>query len=160
MYGRTRTGARFLSHCHAGSACRCLHVRLYQRTTATFPASPRHRSAAPTHIAATLHVPTAHVDPALAQPCITAAANKYFLPERAHQLRSTPVRALAGGTDVDLKVDLRTAVCQLTANGSVCALLSIRRRRAQTRSQPKPQQLKAACGRSQLQPKKAKSKKK
>ncbi len=58
----------------------------------------------------------------LAQPCITAAANKYFLPERV--ISAVRSRSGAnGGTDVDLKVDVRTAFCQLTAKGRVRAII-------------------------------------
>ncbi|WP_348770228.1 hypothetical protein [Brucella pituitosa] len=58
----------------------------------------------------------------LAQPCITAAANEYFLPERV--ISAVRSRSGAnGGTDVDLKVDVRTAVCQLTAKGRVRAII-------------------------------------
>jgi len=40
------------------------------------------------------------------------------LPERViSAVNSRP--GAGGGTDVDLKVDLRTAVCQVSANGSV-----------------------------------------
>lgn len=62
--------------------------------------------------------PVNHVDASLAQPCITAAANKYFLPEKV--ITAVDSRPGAnGGTDVDLKVDLRTATCSLSAKGSV-----------------------------------------
>lgn len=59
-----------------------------------------------------------YVDPALADPCIVAAANKYFLPEKVISAVDTRPGA-AGGTDVIMKVDLRSAVCSVNANGRV-----------------------------------------
>ncbi|WP_422718078.1 hypothetical protein [Falsochrobactrum tianjinense] len=76
---------------------------------------------APT-ISARRFIPTSTVAPALAQPCITSAANKYFLPERAISAVNSRPRA-GGGTDVDLQVDLRTAVCQVSSNGLVRAVI-------------------------------------
>ncbi len=65
-----------------------------------------------------LSAPVRSVDSSLAQPCIAAAANKYFLPEKAiSAVGSRP--GANGGTDVDLKVDLRTAVCQVSKGGGV-----------------------------------------
>lgn len=61
---------------------------------------------------------TKYVEPSLADPCIVAAANKYFLPEKViSAVDSRP--GSAGGTDVILKVDLRSAVCSVNAKGSV-----------------------------------------
>ena len=118
MYGRARTGARFLAIAMlAPLAAACT-------TTAPTTATPGNADApisAPT-ISMPRFMSTSYVDPALAQPCITAAANKYFLPERAiSAVNSRP--GAAGGTDVNLKVDLRTAVCQLTAKGGVRAVI-------------------------------------
>lgn len=114
MYGRVRTGARFLVIAMlAPLAAAC--------TTTTQNATVPGKSEAPvtaSSVSFPRFTPTYTVDSSLAQPCITAAANKYFLPERAiTAVNSRP--GAAGGTDVDLKVDLRTAVCQVSANGSV-----------------------------------------
>ena len=118
MYGRARAGARFLAIAMlAPLAAACT-------TTAPTTATPGNTDApisAPT-ISMPRFTSTSYVDPALAQPCITAAANKYFLPERViSAVNSRP--GAAGGTDVNLKVDLRTAVCQLTAKGGVRAVI-------------------------------------
>ncbi|MFK4823430.1 hypothetical protein ACI0FM_01305 [Paenochrobactrum sp. BZR 588] len=61
---------------------------------------------------------TKYVDPALADACITAAANKYFLPEKVISAVDTRPGS-AGGTDVIMKVDLRSAVCSVNAKGGV-----------------------------------------
>ncbi|NKC22120.1 hypothetical protein HED50_05315 [Ochrobactrum oryzae] len=100
--------------------------------------------------------PTSYVDPALAQPCITAAANKYFLPERViSAVNSRP--GAAGGTDVDLKVDLRTAVCQVTAKGGVRAVIDTSPKSAdQVAAEAAAAKADAAAA---AQPKKAKAKK-
>nr|WP_236016045.1 hypothetical protein [Brucella endophytica] len=58
------------------------------------------------------------VDPTLARACVSAAADKYYLPESV----ITPLdsRSAGGGnTAVTLKVDLRDALCTVGANGSV-----------------------------------------
>ncbi|MBB5701681.1 hypothetical protein FHS76_001543 [Ochrobactrum daejeonense] len=119
MYGRARTGARFLAL--------AMLAPLAAACTTTAPTS----TATPGQTEAPVSAPsislprftsTAYVDPALSRPCITAAANKYFLPERViSAVNSRP--GANGGTDVDLKVDLRTAVCQLTAKGGVRAVI-------------------------------------
>ncbi|MBC2885820.1 hypothetical protein H7Q97_10480 [Ochrobactrum sp. CM-21-5] len=118
MYGRVRIGARFLVIAMlAPLAAACTTTT----PTATAPGKTEAPVSAPT-ISLPRFVPTSYVDPALAQPCITAAANKYFLPERViSAVNSRP--GANGGTDVDLKVDLRTAVCQLTAKGGVRAVI-------------------------------------
>lgn len=118
MYGRTRIGARFFVIAMlAPLAAAC--------TTTTQNATVPGKSEAPvtaSTISLPRFVPTATVDSSLAQPCITAAANKYFLPERViSAVNSRP--GASGGTDVDLKVDLRTAVCQVSANGSVRSVI-------------------------------------
>ncbi|GAB1581869.1 hypothetical protein [Phyllobacterium phragmitis] len=60
----------------------------------------------------------ADVDPALAQPCIAAAADKYFLPERV--ISAVDSRPAGGGnTAVVLKVDLRDALCTVSSSGTV-----------------------------------------
>lgn len=65
---------------------------------------------------------TKYVEPSLADPCIVAAANKYFLPEKV--IRAVDKRPGAGGaTDVILKVDLRSAVCSVTAKGTVRSVI-------------------------------------
>lgn len=80
MYGRARTGARFLAIAMlAPLAAAC--TTTVPTTTAT-PGKTDAPISAPT-ISLPRFTPTAYVDPALAQPCITAAANKYFLPEHA-----------------------------------------------------------------------------
>ncbi len=117
MYGRVRIGARFFAIALlAPLAAACT-------TTAPVATSPGIKTDSPVSGASSsfsnfIPAPVRSVDYALAQPCITAAANKYFLPERV--ISATGTRPGAnGGTDVDLKVDLRTAVCSLTANGGV-----------------------------------------
>ncbi|MCL7997003.1 hypothetical protein [Brucella pseudogrignonensis] len=118
MSGRTRNGARlFVIAMLAPLAAAC--------TTTTQNATVPGKSEAPvaaSSVSFPRFVPTYSVDSSLAQPCITAAANKYFLPERAiTAVNSRP--GAGGGTDVDLKVDLRTAVCQLSAGGSVRSVI-------------------------------------
>lgn len=62
--------------------------------------------------------PVKQVDPELSEPCIVAAANKYFLP--VHVIRAVDTRSGAsGGTDVVMQVDLRSAVCQVSSSGVV-----------------------------------------
>lgn len=120
MYGRVRFGARFLAIAMlAPLAAACT-------TTSPVPVIPGKTESPVTPVAPSLPrfipEPVRTVDYSLAQPCITAAANKYFLPERAiSAVDSRP--GANGGTDVDLKVDLRTAVCQLTAKGGVRAVI-------------------------------------
>ncbi|WP_343314616.1 hypothetical protein AAIB41_05490 [Brucella sp. BE17] len=120
MYGRVRAGARFFAI--------VLLAPLAAACTTTAPvATPPGLTDSPVSGAGSsfskfIPSPVRSVDYALAQPCITAAANKYFLPERA--ISATGTRPGAnGGTDVDLKVDLRTAVCSLTANGGVRSVI-------------------------------------
>lgn len=118
MSGRTRNGARlFVIAMLAPLAAAC--------TTTTQNATVPGKSEAPvaaSSVSFPRFVPTYSVDLSLAQPCITAAANKYFLPERViSAVNSRP--GAGGGTDVDLKVDLRTAVCQLSASGSVRSII-------------------------------------
>ncbi|WP_420961939.1 hypothetical protein [Brucella sp. IR073] len=58
------------------------------------------------------------VDPTLARACISAAADKYYLPESV--ITALDSRSAGGGnTAVTLKVDLRDALCTVSANGSV-----------------------------------------
>jgi hypothetical protein len=58
------------------------------------------------------------VAPELANPCISAAAGRYFIPERVvTAIDSRP--AGGGNTDVILKVDSRDVRCTVSANGSV-----------------------------------------
>ncbi|WP_043063118.1 hypothetical protein [Brucella anthropi] len=153
MYGRARTGARFLAIAMlAPLAAAC--TTTVPTTTAT-PGKTDAPISAPT-ISMPRFTPTAYVDPALAQPCITAAANKYFLPEHAiSAINSRP--GAAGGTDVDLKVDLRTAICQLTAKGGVRAVIDTSPKSAdQVAAEAAAAKADAAAA---AQPKKAKAKK-
>ncbi|WP_176073622.1 hypothetical protein [Brucella intermedia] len=153
MYGRARTGARFLAIAMlAPLAAAC--TTTVPTTTAT-PGKTEAPVSAPT-ISMPRFTPTVYVDPALAQPCITAAANKYFLPERViSAVNSRP--GAAGGTDVDLKVDLRTAVCQLTAKGGVRAVIDTSPKSAdQIAAEAAAAKADAAAA---AQPKKAKAKK-
>ncbi|WP_273726485.1 hypothetical protein [Brucella gallinifaecis] len=118
MYGCTRNGARlFFIAMLAPLAAAC--------TTTTQNATVPGNSEAPvtaSTVSLPRFIPTSTVDSSLAQPCITAAANKYFLPERViSAVNSRP--GAGGGTDVDLKVDLRTAVCQVSASGSVRSVI-------------------------------------
>ncbi|MFC4626230.1 hypothetical protein ACFO1V_13620 [Daeguia caeni] len=119
MYGCFRNGARFLAIAMIGTLASACSV-----TSSPEPAS-RAPVAAPPVAGPSFpsFVPAPRsVDASLAQPCIIAAANKYFLPERViSAVNSRP--GAGGGTDVDLKVDKRTAVCQLNANGSVRAVI-------------------------------------
>ncbi|WP_139976123.1 hypothetical protein [Ochrobactrum sp. CGA5] len=153
MYGRARTGARFLAIAMlAPLAAACTTT---VPTTTAKPGKTDAPISAPT-ISMPRFTPTNYVDPALAQPCITAAANKYFLPERViSAVNSRP--GAAGGTDVDLKVDLRTAVCQLTANGGVRAVIDTSPKSAdQVAAEAAAAK---AEGASAARPKKAKAKK-
>ncbi|PWL17705.1 hypothetical protein DKP76_07985 [Falsochrobactrum shanghaiense] len=118
MHGAVHYGARFFAIAMLASlAAAC--------TTTTQTPTPPGLSEAPVTaptISTRRFIPTSTVDPALAAPCITTAANKYFLPERViSAVNSRP--GAGGGTDVDLQVDLRTAVCQVSANGSVRAVI-------------------------------------
>lgn len=119
MYGRARSGARFLAIAMlAPLAAAC--TTTVPTSTAT-PGKTEAPVSAPT-ISLPRFTPTSYVDPALAQPCITAAANKYFLPERViSAVNSRP--GAGGGMNVDLKVDLRTAVCHLNSSGGVRAVI-------------------------------------
>lgn len=85
---------------------------------------------APTTVAAQAPAPVAtqmpsfpqfvrsNVAPELANPCITAAANRYYIPERV--ITAVDSRSGGGGnTDVILKVDSRDARCSISANGTV-----------------------------------------
>lgn len=153
MYGRARTGARFLAIAMlAPLAAACT-------TTVPTTTAKSGKTDAPIstpRISMPQFTPTAYVDPALAQPCITAAANKYFLPERViSAINSRP--GAAGGTDVDLKVDLRTAVCQVTAKGGVRAVIDTTPKSAdQVAAEAAAAKAEAAAA---AQPKKAKAKK-
>lgn len=63
-----------------------------------------------------------NVDAKLANPCITAAANRYYIPERV--ITAVDSRSGAGGnTDVILKVDSRDARCTISANGTVRSIV-------------------------------------
>ncbi|MDM7851204.1 hypothetical protein [Pseudochrobactrum kiredjianiae] len=85
---------------------------------------------APTTVAAQAPAPVAtqmpsfpqfvrsNVAPELANPCITAAANRYYIPESV--ITAVDSRSGGGGnTDVILKVDSRDARCSISANGTV-----------------------------------------
>lgn len=153
MYGRARTGARFLAI--------AMLAPLAAACTTTVPTSTPTPGKTDAPVSASTislprFTPTSYVDPALAQPCITAAANKYFLPERViSAVNSRP--GAAGGTDVDLKVDLRTAVCQVTAKGGVRAVIDTSPKSAdQVAAEAAAAKADAAAA---AQPKKAKAKK-
>lgn len=63
-----------------------------------------------------------NVEPELAKPCITAAANRYYIPERV--ITAVDSRAGRGGNkEVMLKVDLRDARCTISANGTVRSIV-------------------------------------
>ncbi len=116
MYGRVRAGARFFAIAMLAPLAAACTTTAPVATTPGITESPV--PAASPSFSNFIPAPVRSVDYALAQPCITAAANKYFLPEKAiSAVDSRP--GANGGTDVDLKVDLRTAVCSLTANGGV-----------------------------------------
>lgn len=66
--------------------------------------------------------PVVSIDPIIAESCINAAANKYFLPASVIRVVNSRPRS-GGGTDVDLQVDLRTAVCQVSAGGNVTSVI-------------------------------------
>jgi hypothetical protein len=58
------------------------------------------------------------VNSALAEPCISAAATKYFLSES--NIKAVDVEAVGGGVNqVRLKADLRDAMCTVTDKGKV-----------------------------------------
>ncbi|MBN9044678.1 MAG: hypothetical protein J0H18_03300 [Rhizobiales bacterium] len=122
MYGRAPTVARFLAIAMLVPLAACA-TDVPTTTTATAPAktdapAPQASSSSSGFFSAPVH----SVDASLAQPCIRAAAAKYYLPEKViSAVNSHP--GAGGGTDVDLKVDLRTAVCQLTAKGRVRAVI-------------------------------------
>ncbi len=62
------------------------------------------------------------VAPDLAQACINSAANKYFLPTRV--IKAIDSRKPGdGSTQVILKVDLRDAVCTVSAGGVVKSVI-------------------------------------
>lgn len=66
--------------------------------------------------------PTRSVAPDLAQACINSAANKYFLPTRV--IKAIDSRKPGdGSTQVILKVDLRDAVCTVSASGVVKSVI-------------------------------------
>ncbi len=66
--------------------------------------------------------PVKQVAPELADPCIIAAANKYFLP--VHVIHAVDTRPSAGGgTDVVMQVDLRSAVCKVSSSGNVRSVI-------------------------------------
>lgn len=66
--------------------------------------------------------PTRSVAPDLAQACINSAANKYFLPTRV--IKAVDSRKPGdGSTQVILKVDLRDAVCTVSASGVVKSVI-------------------------------------
>lgn len=62
--------------------------------------------------------PVRSVDPDLAQACINSAANRYFLPTRVIKAVDSR-KAGDGSVQVILKVDLRDAVCTVSASGVV-----------------------------------------
>lgn len=119
MLGRARTGTRFiLLAMIAPLVAACTTTTAPKGTTdATQPKAqmPISGSASSSGFFAPV---TKYVEPSLADPCITAAANKYFLPEKVISAVDSRSGA-AGGTDVILKVDLRSAVCSVTAKGTV-----------------------------------------
>lgn len=58
------------------------------------------------------------VDAALADPCISAAASKYFLAE--HHITAIDAQPIGGGVNqVRLKADIRDALCTVTDKGKV-----------------------------------------
>ncbi|MEK1890279.1 MAG: hypothetical protein AAAB35_22505 [Phyllobacterium sp.] len=58
------------------------------------------------------------VDSALAEPCISAAATKYFLSES--NIKAVEAEPIGGGVNqVRLKADLRDAMCTVTDKGKV-----------------------------------------
>ncbi len=119
MLGRARTGTRFiLLAMIAPLVAACTTTTAPKGTTdatTTKAQMPISGSASSSGFFAPV---TKYVEPSLADPCITAAANKYFLPEKVISAVDSRSGA-AGGTDVILKVDLRSAVCSVTAKGTV-----------------------------------------
>jgi hypothetical protein len=62
------------------------------------------------------------VNSALAEPCISAAATKYFLSES--NIKAVDVEAVGGGVNqVRLKADLRDAMCTVTDKGKVRSIV-------------------------------------
>lgn len=120
MYGRVRAGARFFTIAMLAPLAAACTTTAPVATTPGVTDSPVPASSP--SFSNFIPSPVRSVDYALAQPCITSAANKYFLPE--HAIKAVDSRPGAnGGTDVDLKVDLRTAVCHVNANGGVRAVV-------------------------------------
>lgn len=58
------------------------------------------------------------VAPDMAEACVIASANKYYLPTRVIKAVSAQ-KAAGGATKVIMKVDLRDAVCTIDASGAV-----------------------------------------
>ena len=118
MLGRARTGTRFiLLAMIAPLVAACTTTAPTGTTDATQPKAQMPISGS-TSSSGFFAPVTKYVEPSLADPCITAAANKYFLPEKVISAVDSRSGA-AGGTDVILKVDLRSAVCSVTAKGTV-----------------------------------------
>lgn len=91
-------------------------------TSTTTPAPTTAAAQAPAPVATQLpsfpQLVRSNVAPELANPCISAAAGRYFIPERVvTAIDSRP--AGGGNTDVILKVDSRDVRCTVSANGSV-----------------------------------------
>lgn len=115
MLGRARTGTRYFLLAMLApmvAACTTTPPSTGSQTKVQMPVSGSGSSSG-------FFAPmTKYVAPSLADPCIVAAANKYFLPEKVISAVDTRPGA-GGGTDVIMKVDLRSAVCSVNAKGSV-----------------------------------------
>lgn len=97
-------------------------------TSTTTPAPTTAAAQAPAPVAMQLpslpQFTRSNVAPELANPCITAAANRYYIPEKV--VTAVDTRSGGGGnTDVMLKVDSRDAVCSISANGAVRSVVDV-----------------------------------
>jgi len=69
-------------------------------------------------------VPKSNVAPQLANACEIAAANKYYLPRRViHAYHATA--AQDGTITVKIKADLREAVCNVSASGTIRSVIDV-----------------------------------
>jgi len=62
--------------------------------------------------------PSSFVDPDMAQACVHASANKYYLPTRVIKAVNSQTDS-HGMTQIGMQVDLRHAVCTIDAAGKV-----------------------------------------
>lgn len=97
-------------------------------TSTTTPAPTTAAAQAPAPVAIQMpkfpQFARSNVDSSLANPCITAAANRYYIPEKV--ISAVDSRSGGGGnTEVILKVDSRDVVCSISANGAVRSISDV-----------------------------------